>query len=106
MQKQLISFSHVVKFLQHIKFKWGFNPNPPLVYALGRQYKDNRFGQRKLSEHDLKHVEWTKGLQNVVRWFLDADDNPDSHENLIISFLAHLQCSLKFACKFIPWYLH
>jgi len=21
-------------------------------------------------------------------------------------FLAHLQCSLKFACKFIPWYLH
>jgi len=22
----------------------------------------------------------------VVRWFLDADDNPDSHQNLIISF--------------------
>ena len=21
-------------------------------------------------------------------------------------FLAHLQCSLKFACKFVPWYLH
>jgi len=21
-------------------------------------------------------------------------------------FLAQLQCSLKFACKFIPWYLH
>jgi len=20
--------------------------------------------------------------------------------------LAHSQCSLKFACKFIPWYLH
>jgi len=20
--------------------------------------------------------------------------------------LAHLQCTLKFACKFIPWYLH
>jgi len=46
---------------------------------------------------------WTKGLQNVVRWFLDADDNPDSHQKLIITFLAHLQCSLKFACKFIPW---
>jgi len=42
----------------------------------------------------------------VVRWFLDADDNPDSHQNLIITFLSHLQCSLKFACKFIPWYLH
>jgi len=42
----------------------------------------------------------------VVRWFLDADDNPDSHQNLIITFLAHLECSLKFACKFIPWYLH
>jgi len=22
----------------------------------------------------------------VVRWFLDADDNPDSHQNLIITF--------------------
>jgi len=22
----------------------------------------------------------------VVRWFLDADDNPDSHQNLIINF--------------------
>jgi len=48
----------------------------------------------------------TKGLQNVVGWFLDGDDNPDFHQNLIITFLAHLQCSLKFACKFIPWYLH
>jgi len=26
-----------------------------------------------------------KGLQKVVRWFLDADDNPDSHQNLIIT---------------------
>jgi len=33
------------------------------------------------------------------------DDNPDSHQNLIITFLARLQCFLKFACKFIPWYL-
>jgi len=29
---------------------------------------------------------WAKGLQKVVRWFLDADDNPDSHQNLIIAF--------------------
>ena len=29
---------------------------------------------------------WKKGLQKVVRWFLDADDNPYSHRNLIISF--------------------
>ena len=27
-----------------------------------------------------------KGLQKVVRWFLDADDNPDYHQNLIITF--------------------
>jgi len=27
-----------------------------------------------------------KGLQKVVRWFLDADDNPDSHQTLIIVF--------------------
>jgi len=31
---------------------------------------------------------WTKGLPKVVRWCMDADDNPDSHHNLIISFLA------------------
>jgi len=23
-------------------------------------------------------------VQKVVRWFLDADNNPDSHQNLII----------------------
>jgi len=27
-----------------------------------------------------------EGLQTEVRWFLDADDNPDSHQNLIITF--------------------
>jgi len=27
-----------------------------------------------------------KGLQKVVRWFLDADNNPDCHQNLIITF--------------------
>jgi len=42
----------------------------------------------------------------VVRWFLDADDNPDSHEILIISFWPIYNVSLKFVCKFIPWYLH
>jgi len=25
-----------------------------------------------------------KGMQKVVRWFLDADDNLDSHQNLIL----------------------
>jgi len=41
----------------------------------------------------------------VVRWFLDAYDNEDSPRSDYY-FLAHLQCSLKFACKLIPWYLH
>jgi len=27
-----------------------------------------------------------KGLQKVVRWFLVADDNPDSHQNVIFTF--------------------
>jgi len=27
-----------------------------------------------------------RGCKKVVRWFLDADDNPDSLQNLIISF--------------------
>ena len=26
------------------------------------------------------------GLQKVVRWFLDANDNPNSHQNIIITF--------------------
>jgi len=28
----------------------------------------------------------TKRLQKVVRWFLDPGDNPDSHQNVIITF--------------------
>jgi len=47
-----------------------------------------------------------KGLQKVARWFLDADDNPDSYQKPNYYFLAHLQCFFKFACKFIPWCLH
>ena len=27
-----------------------------------------------------------EGLKKVVRWFLDADDSPNSHQNLIITF--------------------
>jgi len=27
-----------------------------------------------------------KVLQKVVRWFLDADNNPDSRQNIIITF--------------------
>jgi len=45
-------------------------------------------------------------MQKVVKLFLYADDNPDSHQNQIIIIFSHLQCSLKFACNFIPWYLH
>jgi len=63
MRKQLISFVQVIKFLQHIKLKEEINPKSPLAYTLG-----------------------TKGLQKVVRWFLDTDDNPDSYQNLIITF--------------------
>jgi len=29
---------------------------------------------------------WTEGLQKVVRWLPEADDNPDSHQTLIITF--------------------
>jgi len=27
-----------------------------------------------------------EGLQKVVRWFLDANDNPNSRQNLIITY--------------------
>jgi len=39
-----------------------------------------------IAEHNLKHAQWTKDLQKMVRWSLDADDNPDSHQKLIITF--------------------
>ena len=38
-----------------------------------------------------------KGLQKVVRWFLDANDNPNSHQNIIITFW-HIYN--------VPWNLH
>ena len=57
-----------------------------------------------ITKHNLKHA--MEGLKKVVRYVLDADDSLNSHQNIIITFLANLQCSLKFACKFIPWYLH
>jgi len=38
-----------------------------------------------------------KGLQKVVRRFLDAEGNPDSHQNLIITFWPIFN---------IPWDLH
>ena len=39
----------------------------------------------------------------MLRWFLDADDNEDSPHIWLLLFGP---CSLKFAYKFIPWYLH
>jgi len=38
-----------------------------------------------------------KGLQKAVRWFLDADVNPDSHQNLVITFSSIYN---------VPWNLH
>jgi len=38
-----------------------------------------------------------KGLQKVLRWFLVAGDNPDSHQNLIITF---------WPMHNIPWNVH
>jgi len=36
-------------------------------------------------------------LQKVVRWFLDADDSPNSHQNLIITF---------WPIYNVPWNFH
>ena len=50
----------------------------------------------------------------MVRWFLDADDDPDSHQNLLLLFgpftifleiCMQIHSVVKFACKFIPEYL-
>jgi len=38
-----------------------------------------------------------EGLQKVVRWFLDADDSPNSYQNIIITFWP--------SCN-IPWNMH
>jgi len=35
-----------------------------------------------------------KGLQKVVKWFLDAGDHPDSHQSLIITFCPVYNVSL------------
>jgi len=58
------------------------------LISLRKQNKCNGFfGESELSwDTILKHAQWTKGLQKVVIWFLDADDDPDSHQNLIITF--------------------
>jgi len=48
-------------------------------------------------EHNLKHAQWAKDLQKVVRWFVDADDGLDSHGNLIITF---------WPIYNVPWNLH
>jgi len=39
MRKQLISFSQVIKFLQHIKLKWEVNPNSHLRTPLADNVK-------------------------------------------------------------------
>jgi len=58
-----------------------------VLISRSRQNKCNCFGQSELSRNTmLKHAQWKKGLQKVVRRFLDADDNPDSHQNVIITF--------------------
>jgi len=38
-----------------------------------------------------------EGLQKVVRWFLDADDSPISHQIIIITF---------WPIYNVPWNLH
>jgi len=42
--------------------------------------------KRPIAKYHLKHAKWTKGLQKLVISFLNADDNLDSHQNLIITF--------------------
>jgi len=48
-------------------------------------------------KHNLKHAYVDERSTNVVRWFLDADDNPDSHQSLISS---------SSAIYIVPWNLH
>jgi len=38
-----------------------------------------------------------EGLQKVVRWFVDASDSPNSHQNIVITFWP--------ICN-VPWNLH
>ena len=47
--------------------------------------------------YNLKQVLWTEGLQKVMRWFLDADDNPGTSQNLVITF---------WLIYNIPWNVH
>jgi len=60
---------------------------------------------------DLKYA--MEGLQKMDGEFAKSGEvvfgrrqQPEFPPKHNYYFLAHLQCFLKFACKFIPWYLH
>jgi len=44
--------------------------------------------------------------QPWVQWGTAPPFEIGAHPKPNYYFWAHLQCSLKFVCKFIPWYLH
>ena len=57
------------------------------LISFTRQNKDNCFGKSELSRNTILHAQWTEGLLKLVRWFLDADDSPNSHQNIIITLI-------------------
>jgi len=67
------------------------------LISLSRQNKDNCFRSSELSRNTVLNAQWKKRLQKVVRGFLDADDNLDSQQNIIITF---------WPIYNVPWNLH
>ena len=68
------------------------------LISLSWQNKCNCFGWSELSRNTiLKMRSGRKVCKNVVRWFLDADHNPGSRRNLIITF---------WPIYNVPWSLH
>jgi len=50
MRKQLISIAQIMKFLQHVKLKWGVNPNP-FACALAQDSRQQRSGEASKLSH-------------------------------------------------------
>jgi len=63
------------------------------------QLPDNAY-----ASHSNCPLQFTSGT--IYKMVAGSRGQPRFPPNPNYYFLAHLQFSLKFACKFIPWYLH
>jgi len=105
-----VSFSGIrmVSFVLGARCLWRHNMTSHSCFP------NQRFGEvcadqpQQTKSRQLFRIKWTtaehslnirrgRKVAKVVRWFLDADDHPDSHQNLVITF---------WPIYNVPWNLH